>query len=190
MGIYMDKALLFADRAAFRGWLADNHETSQGVWLLFGKKGGPRTLTAAEALEEALCFGWIDGQMQRIDETSYRKYFAHRTDKSNWSEKNKKLATSLAERGSMAPHGLAVMERAKANGTWDAPPPGAITEAQVADFMQVLAPYALAYENFMGMSPSVRRTYTGFYLDTKSDKARQARLERIVDRLERGLKPM
>ncbi|MDR2932819.1 MAG: hypothetical protein LBV27_06890, partial [Oscillospiraceae bacterium] len=65
----MDDVLLFPDRAAFREWLDKNGESSGGVWLVFGKKGGPKTLKAGEALEEALCFGWIDGQMQSLADT-------------------------------------------------------------------------------------------------------------------------
>ncbi len=74
----MSDIMEFPTREAFRAWLSDNGQTSGGVWLLFGKPGGPKTLKAAEALEEALCFGWIDGQMRRIDDLSYKKYFSRR----------------------------------------------------------------------------------------------------------------
>ena len=74
----MSEMLEFADRENFRKWLNDNCLTSEGVWLLFGKSGGSKTLKAAEALEEALCFGWIDGQMQSLDDKSYKKYFSAR----------------------------------------------------------------------------------------------------------------
>lgn len=67
----MEEVLAFSDREQFRNWLNDNCKSNGGVWLLFGKSGGPKTLTAAEALEEALCFGWIDGQMKSIDDKSY-----------------------------------------------------------------------------------------------------------------------
>lgn len=69
----MSKLLKFSNRLDFRKWLSENCLSIDGIWLLFGKSGGPETLKACEALEEALCFGWIDGQMQRIDETSYKK---------------------------------------------------------------------------------------------------------------------
>lgn len=91
--------LQFFSRDEFRSWLEINGTTSGGVWLVFGKKNGPKTLTAGEALEEALCFGWIDGRMQSIDETKYIKYFARRISKSKWSEKNKKLSQLLIDRG-------------------------------------------------------------------------------------------
>ena len=101
----MSDALEFSDRAEFRSWLLENGQSSAGVWLLFGKAGGPKTIQAGEALEEALCFGWIDGQMQRIDDQSYRKYFSLRRENSKWSEKNKALAQKLEERGLMTEFG-------------------------------------------------------------------------------------
>ena len=78
----------FSDRDEFRKWLNDHYLSSGGVWLLFGKAGGPKTIKAGEALEEALCFGWIDGQMQSIDDKTYKKYFSMRRTNSKWSEKN------------------------------------------------------------------------------------------------------
>lgn len=83
--------LLFLARSDFRVWLCENAETSNGVWLIFGKTQAVVTLTANDALEEALCFGWIDGQMKSIDSTKYLKYFARRRAKSPWSEKTRKL---------------------------------------------------------------------------------------------------
>lgn len=74
----MDEILTFSSRAEFRSWLEEYGTSKHGVWLLFGKKNGPKTLSSKEALEEALCFGWIDGVMQRIDDTSYKKYFSIR----------------------------------------------------------------------------------------------------------------
>ena len=101
MGRVIENILKFASREAFRSWLSEHCTTSVGIWLLFGKAGGPKTIKAGEALEEALCFGWIDGQMKSIDEKSYRKYFSMRREKSKWSEKNKALVRSLEERGLM-----------------------------------------------------------------------------------------
>lgn len=80
----MNDIMKFADREEFRNWLQENCMSDIGVWLLFGKAGGPRTIKAGEALEEALCFGWIDGQMKRIDDTAYKKYFSMRREKSKW----------------------------------------------------------------------------------------------------------
>ena len=83
----MSEILEFADREEFRSWLSEHCRSSAGVWLLFGKAGGPKTVKAGEALEEALCFGWIDGQMQSLDEKTYRKYFSLRREKANGRRK-------------------------------------------------------------------------------------------------------
>jgi uncharacterized protein YdeI (YjbR/CyaY-like superfamily) len=105
--------LFFPTRAAFRAWLQENAETSEGVWLVLGKKKAVVTLSANDALEEALCFGWIDGQMQGIDETKYHKYFARRRAKSVWSDKNKKLVEMLRVKGIMTELGEKAVETAK-----------------------------------------------------------------------------
>ena len=186
----MSKDLRFANRDEFRNWLGENAASSDGVWLIFGKAGGPKTLKASEALEEALCFGWIDGQMQKIDEVSYRKYFSQRRLNSKWSEKNKKLVAELEKRGLMTEQGHAKIEEAKSNGQWDAPKAPGITEEDVERVAQVLEPYEAAHANFLGMSPSVRKTYTRAYLDAKTDAGREKRLAWMVDRLNQNLKPM
>jgi len=186
----MDKILTFSDRQAFRKWLGEYGRESNGIWLLFSKKGKIVTLSAGDALEEALCHGWIDGQMQSLDDYTYKKYFARRIPKSKWSDKNKKLAQTLTEKGLMTRQGLEAIERARKNGSWDNAKRILIDDEQINMFKGIIQPYEPAYTNLLTMSHSVQRTYTGFYLDTKSDKARQARLEKIIDRLNRNLKPM
>ena len=182
--------LLFASRSNFRAWLQENAETSDGVWLVFGKTKALVTQSANDALEEALCFGWIDGQMKSIDETKYLKYFARRRAKSVWSEKNKKTVALLREKGIMTEQGEKAVEAAMMNGTWDAPKANPITDEQVEAFSQKLAGVSPAYENFNHMPPSVRRTYTGRYHSFKTEEARQKDFEKIVDRLNKNLKPM
>jgi uncharacterized protein YdeI (YjbR/CyaY-like superfamily) len=182
--------LLFSKRDDFRAWLRDNSETSEGVWLIFGKTEAVVTISANDALEEALCFGWIDGQIQSIDGTRYLKYFAKRRAKSVWSEKNKRTAEVLQDRGMMTEHGERAVETAKKNGTWDTPKGGPITDEQIEAFAEKLAGISPAYENFNNMPLSVRRTYTRRYLSFKSEEARQRDLEKIVDRLNNDQKPM
>ncbi|MCL2079640.1 MAG: YdeI/OmpD-associated family protein [Oscillospiraceae bacterium] len=181
--------LLFPTRADFRAWLIENAETSEGVWLIFGKAKAS-TLSAVEALEEALCFGWIDGQMKSIDETKYRKYFARRRAKSVWSDKNKKLVDALRSKGIMTELGENAVETAKKNGTWDAPKGNPIADEQIAAFAGKLIGISPAYENFCNMPPSVQRTYTMRYLSFKTDEARERDFAKIVDRLNNNLKPM
>lgn len=109
----MNEPLLFTSRAEFRDWLSDNCLSTDGFWLLFGKAGGPKTLKAGEALEEALCFGWIDGQMQSLDDKTYRKYFSQRRENSKWSEKNKTLVEQLEQKGLMTDYGRQKIEEAR-----------------------------------------------------------------------------
>ena len=186
----MGDIMEFANREAFRAWLSQNCLTSDGIWLLFGKAGGPKTIKAGEALEEALCFGWIDGQMQRIDDKSYKKYFSMRRENSKWSEKNKALVKTLEERGVMTDFGRKKIEEAKENGQWNAPKPAAVTDEQILQLSALLEGYEPAFTNFQAMSLSVKKTYTRAYLDAKTDAGREKRIAWMVDRLGRNLKPM
>lgn len=186
----MSDIMEFANREAFRAWLSQNCLTSDGIWLLFGKAGGPKTIKAGEALEEALCFGWIDGQMQSIDDKSYKKYFSMRRENSKWSEKNKALVKTLEERGVMTDFGRKKIEEAKENGQWNAPKPAAVTEEQILQLSALLKGYEPAFTNFQAMSLSVKKTYTRAYFDAKTAAGREKRIAWMVDRLNRNLKPM
>lgn len=186
----MTEYLQFTTRTEFRAWLCENSASAGGVWLLFGKSGGPETLKAEEALEEALCYGWIDGQMQSLDEKSYVKYFSMRRENSKWSEKNKKIVQRLEEQGLLTRQGREKIEEAKKNGQWDKPKPAPVTDEQIAALSCILQEYEPAHTNFSSMSPSVKRTYTRAYLDAKTDAGREKRLAWMVDRLNRNLKPM
>jgi uncharacterized protein YdeI (YjbR/CyaY-like superfamily) len=114
--------LLLAASPAWRAWLADHHNEAAGVWLVLAKKGTlePTSLAFDEALEEALCQGWIDGQVRRRDEATYLQRFTRRRERSTWSERNVEIAEWLLSEGRMDPAGIAEVERAKADGRWDA----------------------------------------------------------------------
>lgn len=186
----MSEIMKFTTREDFRAWLETHCISSPGIWLLFGKTGGPKTIKAGEALEEALCFGWIDGQMQSIDEKTYRKYFALRRENSKWSQKNKELVKKLEELGVMTDFGRAKVEEAKRNGQWDAQGPAAVTQEQIAVVAEILRGKEPAYANFLAMSQSVKKTYTRAYFDAKTQAGREKRLSWMVDRLNQNLKPM
>lgn len=186
----MNDTLQFTDRTEFRKWLSNNCATNAGVWLIFSKKGGLKTLTTTEALEEALCFGWIDGQIQNIDNKTYKKYFAPRREKSRWSEKNKTLIADLERRGLMTKFGLEKIVTAKKDGSWDTPDLMKLTNEQIEVLSNLLKDYEAAYANYQNMSPSVRKTYARAYYDAKTDTGREKRLAWIVDRLNKNLKPM
>ncbi|UWP57987.1 YdeI/OmpD-associated family protein [Ruminococcus gauvreauii] len=186
----MNEMMEFSSREDFRKWLTEHCLSEEGIWLLLGKAGGPKTLKAGEALEEALCFGWIDGQMQRIDDRSYKKYFSMRRENSKWSEKNKALTEKLEKQGLMTDYGRQKIEEARKNGQWNASKPAAITEDQIASVSELLKEYEPAYTNFLSMSPSVKKTYTRAYFDAKTDAGRSSRLSWMVERLNKNLKPM
>lgn len=187
----MIEPLYFKTRDDFRKWLIENCSTSEGVWLVFGKTKEVETLKANEALEEALCFGWIDGVMKRIDDKSYMKYFSVRRKNSKWSQKNKSLAISLEKQGLMDNLGRVKINEARENGQWDnASKPSNITDKQIETLMELLKEYKSAYDNFQNMSLSVKRTYTRAYLDAKTENGRTKRLAWIIDRLKKNLKPM
>jgi uncharacterized protein YdeI (YjbR/CyaY-like superfamily) len=182
--------MLFETRRDFRNWLEKNCNTSKGIWLVFSKHSSIKTLKASEALEEALCFGWIDGQMQSIDETKYLKYFAIRRKGSKWSDKNKNLVKELEAKGLITEFGRIKIEEAKENGMWDAPKPEPISEEQLQMLIELIKDTEPAFTNFMAMSISVRKNYTGLYFDAKSEDAKRRRLEKILGRLNQNLKPM
>lgn len=181
---------LFADRERFRAWLTGNCLTCDGFWMIFGKKGGPKSLTYDEALEEALCFGWIDSQIKSVDDRTYKQYFSSRREKSEWSARNIALVAELEAKGLMTDYGRAKIEESRRAGRFHPKARLEITEALVAEFLQKIEGTEPAYSNLLAMSPSVKRTYTGFSLEPKSDEAKNARLQKIIERLNNNLKPM
>lgn len=182
--------ILFATAQDFRAWLQANCQSNDGIWLVLGKPGGPLTLAADEALEEALCFGWIDGLIRRVDEKTYLKYFSPRHEDSRWSARNIALVDALEAAGRMTDFGQAKIAAARQRGLFQAQERPQISQEQIAGFIGAIRGVEPAYSNFLAMPPSVQRTYTGFYLDAKSEEGRKNRLARIVDRLNRNLKPM
>ncbi len=185
-----DKQMLFPDREAFRTWLSENHSADEGIWLIFGKKNGPKSLTPDEAVEEALCFGWIDSQMRSIDDKTYIEYFCPRRKVSKWSERNKATVAKLEVQGRMTDVGRAKVEEAKKNDKWNIATPPPVSEEEIANLARLLEGFEPACSNFAAMSFSVRRTYTLWYLDAKSEQTKITRLKKIIERLHKNLKPM
>jgi len=190
MSIDMYEELIFKSRDEFREWLMRNHDVSQGIWMVFGKAGLLKTLKPDEALEEALCFGWIDGQIKSIDQTKYVKKFTPRRKGSKWFGKNKNLVKALTESGKMTASGMAEVERAKKSGHWNTLEGPSICEDQVGILISALSGAHLALSNFMKMPDSVKKTCTALYLDAKKEETRIKRLEKIIGRLNENKKPM
>jgi len=174
----------------FRTWLSQNCMTSKGIWLLFGKAGGLKTINPKEALEEALCFGWIDSQIKRVDDNAYIKYFSPRRKGGEWSEKNKAMADELEKLGRMTDYGRIRVEDAKQTGTFKPKDRLPVTQEQIDSLTFELQSFEPAFKNFLAMAPSVKRTYTALRNEGKSEETRRRMFQKIVDRLNNNLKPM
>ena len=181
---------VFASGEAFREWLIKNCLISKGIWLLFGKAGGPKTIGPNEALNEALCFGWIDSQIKSVDDSTYMKYFSPRRKGSEWSEKNKAMVDELEKQGRMTDLGHAKMEEAKQGGTFKPKDRPVITQEMIDALSVQLRGIEPACTNFAAMSPSVKRTYAALWHEGKTEETRRKTLAKIADRLNRNLKPM
>jgi uncharacterized protein YdeI (YjbR/CyaY-like superfamily) len=186
----MNEQLLFANRKEFRQWLSKNHHINKGIWLIFSKSDKLKTVKADEALEEALCFGWIDGQIQSVNEEKYLKKFTPRRKGSKWSGRNRDIVNKLIENGKVMKPGMMAVEEAKRSGGWDTPERLPISDSQVEILVKALSGAEPALSNFLKMPPSVRRTYTGFYLDSQKEEVRINRLKKIIERLNANKRPM
>jgi uncharacterized protein YdeI (YjbR/CyaY-like superfamily) len=182
----------FESRTEFRRWLSDNALSDDGIWVRFCKDRKANGLTAAEALEEALCFGWIDGVMQSINERYYAKYFKQRSQSSRFSAKNKSLVETLEAKGLMTDLGRAKMEYAAKNGLLEVKDERPrLTEEQIQQFEEMLLSNEIAYGNFMKMTKSVRTSYmSSYYFGAKTEDGKKKRFDTIVERLNLNMNPM
>ena len=188
-GQMKDDQLVFASRSAFRAWLAQNHQSSPGIWLVFGRARAGEDTEANDALEEALCFGWIDGQLRSLGADRYLKRFTPRP-RTVSGPRNRLLAQELIKLGLMTPAGQAAIDQAQKLGNWESSTRVAISDEQISILTKAIAGSGKALTNLLSMSPSVQRTYAAFYLDAKKEETRKTRLERIIGRLKENKKPM
>ena len=179
--------LAFASKAEFEVWMEANHATSDGIWLKFAKKGtGVRTVVYAEALDVALCFGWIDGQVKKLDATYYLQKFTPRRARSRWSKINVGKATALIESGAMRPAGLAEVERAKADGRWEAAYASPSRIGVPPDLQAELDRDPAAAANFAALSSQNRYAILYRLHDAKRPETRARRLAQFMEMLRRG----
>jgi len=184
----MADELIVADAAAWRAWLGEHHESPAGVWLVLAKKGTtqPTSLSYDQALEEALCHGWIDGQSQRRDETTYRQRFTHRRARSPWSARNVGIVTRLATEGRMHPAGVAEIERAKNDGRWDAAYAGPASIEIPADLAAALTVEPKAQAMFAILTSQNRYAVLYRIDSAKRPDTRARRIQQFVAMLARG----
>jgi uncharacterized protein YdeI (YjbR/CyaY-like superfamily) len=177
---------LFEQPQAWAEWLAENHATSTGLWLRLGKKGAAlRSISYAEALEVALCYGWIDSQKKSYDELSWVQKFTPRGPKSIWSKINREKAEALIEAGRMKPAGLAAIEIAQQNGRWAAAYDSQSSATVPDDFAAALDNNPAAQAFFATLN-SQNRYAILFRLQTApTPDTRLKRIQQFIDMLER-----
>jgi uncharacterized protein YdeI (YjbR/CyaY-like superfamily) len=180
--------LIVPNAAAWRAWLAEHHAEPAGVWLVLAKKGTekPTSLTYAQALEEALCHGWIDGQARRRDEATYRQRFTPRRKRSAWSKRNTGIAERLRAEGRMHPAGHAEVERAKADGRWEAAYAGPASIEVPPDLAEALAGEPKAQAMFENLSSQNRYAVLYRIATAKRADTRARRIAQFVTMLARG----
>jgi uncharacterized protein YdeI (YjbR/CyaY-like superfamily) len=177
----------FASAEAWEAWLRDHHDTSPGVWVQFAKKGsGVPSVTYLEALHAALCFGWIDGQARSVDAASYVQRFTPRRARSMWSKRNREFATALIESGRMQPAGLREVERAKADGRWDAAYDAPSTATVPDDLRVALDATPAAAEAFAALDGTNRYAILHRVQTAKRPETRARRIEKFVAMLAAG----
>jgi uncharacterized protein YdeI (YjbR/CyaY-like superfamily) len=183
-----DEPLLeFPDREAWTAWLADNGESSSGVWLKLARKdGGERSLTYAEALDAALCHGWIDARKGGIDERHWRQRFTPRTARSRWSKRNRQRAEELLARGEMAPAGVREVEAARADGRWEVAYDSPATAEVPPDLQAALDADPAAREFFAGLDRANRYAILYRLQEARRPETRARRLEKFVGMLRDG----
>jgi uncharacterized protein YdeI (YjbR/CyaY-like superfamily) len=183
------KQLYVTNRDEWRDWLSRHHAAEAEVWLIFYKKGTCKpTVSYEAAVEEALCFGWIDSIIKRIDARKYARKFTPRKDNSKWSELNKKRADKMIKEGKMTVFGLAKIRTAKKTGLWDQDPRPQISLDIPQEFAKALAKNKKAKENFDKLAPSYRKHYIAWIAVAKRPETRKKRIDESIALLEKGKK--
>ncbi|MFE0406864.1 YdeI family protein [Streptomyces nigra] len=190
-GVAQDlETVAFESAEAFQEWLGENHAVSPGIWLKLRKKApGVVALDYAQALDVALCYGWIDGQKAALDDEWWLQRFGPRTARSRWSKINRDKVAALIEQGRMRPPGQAEIDRAKADGRWDAAYDSPRTATVPDDLAAALAAEPAAAEFFETLNRTNRFAIIYRVQDAKRPETRARRIEKYVTMLAKGEKP-
>jgi uncharacterized protein YdeI (YjbR/CyaY-like superfamily) len=173
--------VFFKDRSTWRRWLEKNHDKASEIWVLaYKKRLGKTCIDYEEALEEAICYGWIDCRMRRIDDEKHMWRFAPRRPNSIWSLKNRKTTERLIEEGRMTEHGMAKVEAAKMSGMWDKAYVPSRPPRLPKDLKDALKEDDVAWMNFQAFANSYRNTYIHWVISAKRDETRSKRIKEVV----------
>lgn len=174
-------------RSAWRAWLARNHASAAEIWLIFHKKSsGKQTLSLNDAIEEALCYGWIDGLVKSIDQGSYALRFTPRRKGSGWSASNVRRAERMIAEGKMTPAGLAALGRTRQDGE---PAPRVYLTQLSTDLERTLRQDKAAWAAYHRLRPSHQRMYVAWIMDARQQATRERRLTQLMNALRQG-KPL
>lgn len=176
-------------RQEWREWLQENHNKKESIWLTYyKKKSNVPTVAYSEAVDEALCFGWIDSKSKPLDKEKYVQYFSKRKEKSVWSKVNKEKVARLINEGRMTKMGLEIIERAKLNGSWTI-----LDEAEAliipVDLEKEFEKKPNAKQFFLSLSRSDKRNILQWLVLAKRQETRQKRITEIVELADENLKP-
>ena len=186
----LDKGLFFKDRNEWRKWLERNHsKSSEALLIHYKKSSGKEGLNHFDAVEEALCFGWIDSKLRRIDEERFMLRYTPRKEKSVWSKKNKDTAERMIQSGKMSDAGIKKIELAKKHGLWDAAYTNLVKERLPSDLKKALMKDNIAWKNFQSFANSYRNTYIGWVKNAKIETTRNRRINEVVTRSKDNKKP-
>lgn len=184
-----EQELFFADQVSWEKWLASHFDQPEGIWLRFAKKAsGINSLNYDEALDVALCYGWIDGQGKSLDETYYKQKFTPRRAKSIWSKRNIGKVEELIKAGKMQSSGMAAIEAAKADGRWDQAYDSPKNATVPDDFQAVLDKHPKAKQFFEKLDKTNRYAVLWRIQTAKKAETRARRIEALTAMLENGEK--
>lgn len=184
------KKVYLTNRAEWRAWLAANHDKETEIWLVYNKVGsGVESIPYGESVEEALCYGWIDSIIKKLDETQYVRKFTPRKENSKWSASNIKRVEKMIQAGLMTEYGMRLVKAAKVSGRWEMPVQKPNLEFAIhPEFAEALRGNKKARETFDGLAPTFQKQYLGWIEVAKRETTRHKRIAESIRLLEQGKK--
>jgi len=181
--------ILFTNREEWRNWLEKNHNKSKGIWMVYYKKHTLKeSVNYNDAVEEALCFGWIDSIIKTIDNERYKQKYTSRRKNSVWSKLNKERVTKMIKEGKMTNFGLIKIEEAKKNGAWEKAYSVGTKQELPEDLKTELKKNQIAWQNFQNFAESYQNMYIFWLNNAKRAETREKRIKEIVKRVSENLK--
>lgn len=182
--------ILFETRMDWRQWLAENHDSYDGIWMVYYKKHTKKVCVSYnDAVEEALCYGWIDSIVKTIDNETYKQKYSPRRKKSIWSKLNKSRVEKMINEGFMTPYGMVKIEEAKLNGQWDKAYGTRQMPEMPIEFKNAIEKDLVAFTNFMNFAKGYQRDYLNWYITAKRTETKEKRLKRIIELARENKKP-